>query len=168
MSSKGGVPMNTDWKSLRYRIRTTSLVGVSVYMLGAGVASTTAYTPNPNRDVRNDFSTAADTRTPTANAPSPAPELTKDETFTNQTEVRDYLFTLDDATRMVHLNIAAEVKHGLVRWELIDPTGTTRTRIGTTERASMGTTNIQAIKGEWHLRVTLEEATGSYHVHWVR
>jgi hypothetical protein len=160
--------MITDWKSLRYRIRTTSLVGVSVYMLGAGVASTTAYTPNPNRDVRNDLSTAADTRTPTANAPSPAPELTKDETFTNQTEVRDYLFTLDDATRMVHLNITAEVKHGLVRWELIDPTGTTRTRIGTTERASMNTTNIQTIEGEWHLRVTLEEATGSYHLHWVR
>jgi hypothetical protein len=168
MSWKRGVPMNTDWKRLRYRIRTTSLVGVSVYMLGAGVASTTAYTPNPNRDVRNDLSTAADTRTPTANAPSPAPELTKDETFTNQTEVRDYLFTLHDATRMVHLNITAEVKHGLVRWELIDPTGTTRTRIGTTERASMNTTNIQTIEGEWHLRVTLEEATGSYHVHWVR
>lgn len=160
--------MNTDWKSLRYRIRTTSLVGVAVYMLGAGVARARAYTPNPNRDVRNDFSTAADTRTPTANAPLPAPELTKNEAFTKQTEVRDYLFTLDDATRMVHLNITAEVKHGLVRWELIDPTGTTRTRIGTTERASMDTTNIQAIKGEWHLRVTLVEATGSYHVHWVR
>jgi hypothetical protein len=118
--------------------------------------------------VRNDLSIADDTRTVTTNATSPAPELTKDETFTNQTDVRDYLFTLDDATRMVHLNIAAEVKHGLVRWELIDPTGATRTRIGTTERASMDTTNIQAIEGEWHLRMTLEDATGSYHVHWVR
>jgi hypothetical protein len=39
--------MNTDWKSLRYRIRTTSLVGVSVYMLGAGVARPTfAITPS--------------------------------------------------------------------------------------------------------------------------
>lgn len=160
--------MNTDWKGLRHRIRATFLMGVLVYLLGAGVASTTAYTPNAKRDVRNDFSFADDTRTATTNAPSPAPELTKDETFTNQTDVRDYLFTLEDATRMVHLNIAAEVKHGLVRWELIDPTGTTRTKIGTTERASMDTTNIQAIKGEWHLRMTLEDATGSYHLHWVR
>jgi hypothetical protein len=160
--------MNTDWKGQRHRIRAAFLMGVLVYLLGAGVASTTAYTPNANRDVRNDFSTTDDTRTATTNAPSPAPELTKDETFTNQTDVRDYLFALDDAMRMVHLNIAAEVKHGLVRWELIDPTGTTRTKIGTTERASMDTTNIQAIKGEWHLRMTLEDATGSYHVHWVR
>jgi hypothetical protein len=160
--------MNSSRKTLCYRIRATFLMGVSVYLLGAGASRTTAYTPTANRDVRDDFSTAADTPTATTNAPSPAPELTKDETFTNQTDVRDYLFTLDDATRMVHLNIAAEVKHGLVRWELIDPTGTTRTRIGTTERASMDTTNIRAIRGEWHLRVTLEEATGSYHVHWAR
>lgn len=160
--------MNTDSKGLRHRIRATFLMGVFVYLLGAGVESTTAYTPNVNRDVRNDFPTGDDTPAAATKAPSPAPGLTKDETFTNQTDVRDYLFTLDDATRMVHLNIAAEVKHGLVRWELIDPTGTTRTRIGTTERASMDTTNIQAIKGEWHLRLTLEDATGSYQVHWVR
>jgi hypothetical protein len=159
--------MNTDW-GLRHRMRATFLMGVLVYLLGAGVASTTAYTPNANRDVRNDFSAADETPTATTNAPSPAPELTRDETFSNQTDVRDYLFTLDDATRTVHLNIAADVKHGRVRWELIDPTGTTRTKIGTTERASMDTTNIQAIKGEWHLRMTLEDATGSYHLHWVR
>ncbi|MGA7555537.1 MAG: hypothetical protein WBW54_17460 [Candidatus Acidiferrales bacterium] len=159
--------MNTDWTSLRGKIRATCLVGVSVYLLGAGVASTTAYTPSANRDVNYSFVTAGDTLTSPPNAPSPAPELTKDETFTNQTDVRDYLFTRDDATRMVHLNIAAEVKHGRVRWELIDPTGATRTEIRTTERASMDTTNIQAIKGEWHLRMTLEDATGSYHVHWV-
>ncbi|MGC1171398.1 MAG: hypothetical protein WA886_21015 [Candidatus Acidiferrales bacterium] len=159
--------MNTDWTSLRGKIRATCLVGVSVYLLGAGVASTTAYTPSANRDVTYSFVTAGDTLTSPPNSPSPAQELTKDETFTNQTDVRDYLFTLDDATRMVHLNIAAEVKHGRVRWELIDPTGATRTEIRTTERASMDTTNIQAIKGEWHLRMTLEDATGSYHVHWV-
>jgi hypothetical protein len=160
--------MNTNRRTLSYRIRPTFLMGVLVYLLGAGVPSTTAYTPNANRDVSYDFLTVADTSARILAAPSPASELTKDETFTNQTDVRDYLFTLDDATRMVHLNIAAEVKHGLVRWELLDPTGTTRTRIGTTERASMDTTNIQAIKGEWHLRMTLEDATGSYHVHWVR
>ncbi|MGB8441069.1 MAG: hypothetical protein WA603_25645 [Candidatus Acidiferrales bacterium] len=160
--------MNTDWTSLRRGMRATCLVGVSVYLLGAGVASTTAYTPNGNRDVNYSCVTAGDNLPAAAGAPSPAPEITKDETFTNQTDVRDYLFTLDDETRMVHLNIAAEVKHGRVRWELIDPTGATRTEIRTTERASMDTTNIQAIKGEWHLQMTLEDATGSYHVHWVR
>jgi hypothetical protein len=160
--------MNIDRSSLRGRMRATCLVAVSVYLLGAGVASTTAYTPNAKRDVNYDFVTAGDTLMAPASAPSPAPELTKDETFTNQTNVRDYLFTLDDATRMVHLNIAAEVIHGRVRWELMDPTGAMRTEIRTTERASMDTTNIQAIKGEWHLRMTLEHATGSYHVHWVR
>jgi hypothetical protein len=160
--------MNTDWVSLRRGMRAMCLVGVSVYLLGAGVGSTTAYTPNANRDVSDGFVSAGDSLMTPASTPSPAPELTKDETFTNQTDVRDYLFTLDDATRTVHLNIAAEVKHGRVRWKLIDPTGATRARIGTTERASMDTTNIQAIKGEWHLRMTLEDATGTYHVHWVR
>ncbi len=160
--------MNRDWTSLRRGIRATCLVGVSVYLLGAGVASTTAYTPSANRDVNYGFVTTGDSLMAPANAPSPAPELTKDETFTNQTDVRDYFFTLDDSTQLVHLNIAAEVKHGRVRWELIDPTGATRTEIRTTERASMDTTNIQAIKGEWHLRMTLEDATGNYHVHWVR
>jgi hypothetical protein len=161
--------MHTNWKSSRYRMRATFLMGVSFYSLGAGVASTTAYTPNANRDVRDDFSSAADTRTARATAPSPAAaELTKDESFSNQSDVRDYFFTLDDAMRMVHLYVAAEVKRGLVRWELIDPSGTARTRIGTTERASKDTTTIKAIKGEWHLRMTLEDATGSYHVHGVR
>lgn len=160
--------MNADWTSLRLRMSATFLMGVSVYLLGAAVASTTAYTPSANRDVLDGFSTPGDSATAPATAPSPVSELTKAEVFTNQTDVRDYFFTLRDATRMVHLNIAAEVKHGLVRWELIDPAGTTRAKVGTTERASMGTTDIQAIKGEWHLRVTLEEATGSYRVHWVR
>jgi hypothetical protein len=160
--------MNTDRTSLRRGMRATCLVGVSVYLLGAGVASTTAYTPNVNRDVSDGFMSAGDSLMMPATAPSSALELTKDETFTNRSDVRDYFFTLDDSARMVHLNIAAEVKHGRVRWELIDPTGATRARIGTTERASMDTTNIQAIKGEWHLRLTLEDATGSYHVHWVR
>jgi hypothetical protein len=166
--------MNTDRTSLRRGMRATCLVGVSVYLLGAGVASLTAYTLNANRDVSDGFVSAGDslmtpaTAPSTALAPAPAPELTKDESFTDQSDVRDYAFTLDDATRMVHLNIAAEVKHGRVGWELTDPMGATRARIGTTERASMDTTNIQAIKGEWHLRMTLEHATGSYHVHWVQ
>ena len=53
-------------------------------------------------------------------------------------------------------------------WELMDPTGEVRTSIGTTERANMDTTNIQAIKGEWLLRVTLNDAAGRYHISWTR
>jgi hypothetical protein len=75
---------------------------------------------------------------------------------------------LDGWSDMVHLNVSAEVEHGLVRWELIDPTGEVRANIGTTERGSMDTTNIQAMKGEWLLRVTLQDATGHYKIHWAR
>jgi hypothetical protein len=32
----------------------------------------------------------------------------------------------------------------------------------------MDTTNIQAIKGAWVLRVTLQDATGHYKMHWQR
>jgi hypothetical protein len=95
-------------------------------------------------------------------------ELKKDETFTNETKVVEYRFRLDSSSEMVHLNISAEVEHGLVRWELIDPTGQVRARIGTTERASMNTSDIQAIKGEWVLRMTLQDATGHYKIHWMR
>ncbi len=94
-------------------------------------------------------------------------ELTKDEKFTGQTNVREYRFTIDTDSGEVHLNVAAEIKHGLLRCELIDPTGAVRTRIGTTEHASMNTNDIKAIKGEWLLRMTLEDATGKYQVHWV-
>jgi hypothetical protein len=67
----------------------------------------------------------------------------------------------------VHLNVTAEIKQGLLRCELIDPTGAVRTKIGTTEHASMNTNDMKAIKGEWLLRLTLEDATGKYQVHWV-
>jgi hypothetical protein len=31
----------------------------------------------------------------------------------------------------------------------------------------MNTNDMKAIKGEWLLRLTLEDATGKYQVHWV-
>jgi hypothetical protein len=149
--------------------RATGLIGACAVLMGAVVFSMEA-SPNPGRDVLIRFpsdsaaSTSAD-RTPVIDE---QPELKKDESFTSETKVVEYRFRLDSSSDMVHLNISAEVEHGLVRWELIDPTGAVRTRIGTTERANMDTTNIQAVKGEWLLRVTLKEATGHYKIHWIR
>lgn len=150
---------------IRYGIRTLGLVAACVYLLGPAASNNAARVPNANRDVesslQSDFGSS-----PTAFA-SPL-ELTKDEKFTNQTDVREYRFTLDTDNGDVHLTVNAEIKHGSLRCELIDPTGAVRTRIGTTEHASMNTSEIKAIKGEWLLRVTLESATGKYQVHWVR
>jgi hypothetical protein len=150
---------------MQYGIRTLGLAAACVYLLGPAASNHAARVPNANRDVesslQSDFGSS-----PTAVA-SPL-ELTKDEKFTNQTDVREYRFTLDTDNDDVHLTVNAEIKHGSLRWELIDPTGAVRTRIGTTEHASMNTSDIKAIKGEWQLRVTLQSATGKYQVHWLQ
>jgi hypothetical protein len=167
---QGGVPMNMDNGKVRQGIRYVGLAMACAFLLGPVVFALAASSPNPRRDVRIDFpseiaaTTAAD-RTLVADA---QPELKKDESFTNETKVAEYRFRLDSSSDMVHLKVSAEVEHGLVRWELIDPTGEVRANIGTTEHASMDTTNIQAIKGEWLLRVTLQDATGRYHINWIR
>jgi hypothetical protein len=162
--------MTLDSDKLRPAIRVAGLVGAYAFLLGPVVLGTAATSPNLRRDVLIEFpsnvatTTAAD-RTLMADA---QPELKKDESFTNETKVVEYRFRLDGSTDMVHLNISAEVEHGLVRWELIDPTGEVRASIGTTERARMNTTDIQAIKGEWLLRIMLRDASGHYKIHWQR
>jgi hypothetical protein len=162
--------MNIDSGKLRSAIRVAGLVGAYAFLLGPVVFDTAASSPNPRHDVLIEFpsnastTTAAD-RTLVSDA---QPELKKDESFTNETKVVEYRFRLDSSLDMVHLNISAEVEHGRVRWELIDPTGEVRANIGTTERASMNTTDIQAIKGEWLLRVTLQDASGHYKIRWQR
>jgi hypothetical protein len=162
--------MNVDSGKVRRGIRVAGLLGACALIAGPIVFSTAASWPSPRRDVRVDIPSnpppmmSADRTLVT----DEQPELKKDESFTNETKVVDYRFRLDSSSDMVHLNISAEVEHGLVRWELIDPTGAVRTRIGTTVRANMDTTNIQAIKGEWMLRVTLKDATGHYKIHWIR
>jgi len=151
-------------------IRTLGLVAACVYLLGPAASDNAARVPNANRDVdsslQSDF-VSSSVLSPAA-APASTSELTKDESFTNQSDVREYRLTLDNDSDDVHLTVNAEINHGLLRWELIDPTGAVRTRIGTTEHASMDTSNIKAIKGEWLLRMTLESATGKYQVHWVQ
>jgi len=162
--------MNIDCSKLRRTIRFAGLLAACAFVLGNVVLGTAAFSPNPRRDVSIDFpsdipaTTPAD-RTLVADA---QPDLKKDERFTNETKVVEYRIRLDGLSDMVHLNVSAEVEHGLVRWELIDPNGEVRANIGTTERASMDTTNIQAMKGEWLLRVTLQDATGHYKIHWAR
>lgn len=95
-------------------------------------------------------------------------ELKKDESFTNETDVQEYKFSLDKSSGTVHLNVAAEIQRGRIRWELIDPAGAVRSKVGITEHGSMNTDGIKSIKGEWLLRVTLEDATGNYHLHWTQ
>jgi hypothetical protein len=167
---KRGVPMIMHPGKLRRGIRYAGLVGACALLLGPVVFRTAASSPNPRRDVLIDFpsddaAAMAGDRTLAADA---QPELKMDESFTKQTKLVEYRFRLDSSWGVVHLNISAEVGHGLVRWELIDPTGEVRARIGTTERASMNTTDIQAIRGEWLLRMTLQDATGRYHIDWSR
>ncbi|HEY4880068.1 MAG TPA: hypothetical protein VIH97_13180 [Candidatus Acidoferrales bacterium] len=164
-------------KSIR-GMRVASLVGVCVCVLGLAASNGSASLPNPHRDVNNDFASSivapssADGEHTTATAAEfsaasdAKSKLNQEERFTNKTDRLEYRLRLENPADMVHLTVSAEVAHGLVRWELIDPTGATRSRIGTTERASMDTTNIQVIKGEWVLRMTLQDATGRYHICW--
>jgi hypothetical protein len=100
--------------------------------------------------------------------PATSEKLEKDESFTDQSRVDEYKFSIDNSAGIVHLKVDAVIHHGRVRWELIDPSGTVRSRVGTTERGSMDTEDIKAIKGEWLLRMTLEDATGKYHVRWTQ
>jgi hypothetical protein len=105
---------------------------------------------------------------PVTAVPATSEKLEKDESFTDQSRIEEYKFNIDNSTGMVHLKVDAEIQRGRVQWELIDPAGTVRSRVGTTERGSMDTDDIKAIKGEWRLRMTLEEATGKYHVRWTQ
>jgi hypothetical protein len=152
-------------RGTRKGIGPLGLAAACIFLLGPAASNNFARVPNPDRDL--DTSLQANISPSQTAAADSKSELTKDEKFTGQTNVREYRFTIDTDSGEVHLNVAAEIKHGLLRFELIDPTGAVRTKIGTTEHASMNTNNIKAIKGEWLLRVTLEDATGKYQVHWV-
>ena len=166
-------------KSIR-GMRVTCLVGACVCVLGLAASNGGASLPNPHRDVSNDFASgiaapiSADGEDATATAgefstaSDAKSKLNQEERFTNKTDTVEYRLRLVNPADTVQLTVSAEVEHGLVRWELIDPTGATRSRIGTTERASMDTTNIQVIKGEWVLRVSLQDATGRYHICWAQ
>jgi hypothetical protein len=149
----------------RYGIRALGLVTACIFLLGPEASNNAARVPQPNRDVETSLPGSMDS-SQTAAAVSKS-GLSKDKKFTSQTDVREYRFTINTNNGEVHLEVTAEIKHGLLRCELIDPTGAVRTRIGTTEHASMNTTDMKAIKGEWLLRMTLEGATGKYQVHWV-
>jgi hypothetical protein len=155
---------------IQHGIRTLGLVAACVYLLGPAAPENAAHVPNANGDVDLSFQSdfvSSSVLSP-AVAADPTSELSRDESFTNRSDVRDYRLTLDNDQDNVHLAVNAEIKHGLLRWELIDPTGAVRTRIATTEHASMDTSDIKSIKGEWLLRMTLESATGKYQVHWVQ
>ena len=105
---------------------------------------------------------------PVTAVPATSEKLEKDERFTDQSKVEEYKFNIDNSAGMVHLKVDAEINHGRVQWELIDPSGTVRSRVRITEHGSMDTDDIKAIKGEWRLRMTLEDATGQYRVRWTQ
>jgi hypothetical protein len=151
---------------IQYGIRTLALVAASVGLPGPAASNHLARVPNANRDLES--SLPSEFASSPAAAAASTSELTKQESFTNQTDVREYRFTLDTDNDDLALTVNAEIKHGLLRFELIDPAGAVRTRIRTTERASMNASDIKAIQGECLLRVTLESATGKYQVHWVQ
>ena len=164
-SPDGGVFMKIAAGRNQYSLGVLGFVAGAVYLLGPAARNNAARVPNANRDVES--SLQADFVWWPAAAAAPTSELTKDASFTNQSDVREYRFTLDTDSDDVHLTMNAEIKQGLLRFESIDPTRAVRTRIGTTERASMDTGDIKAINGEWLLQMTLESATGKYQVRWV-
>lgn len=104
----------------------------------------------------------------TAIAPTSPDELKVGENFTAQTKDHDYRFKLDGSRDTLHLRVSAELSGGKIEWDLIDPTGKVRTHIGITEHGSMDSADMKTIKGEWLLRIKLEDATGKYDIHWTQ
>jgi hypothetical protein len=160
--------MKADHSRLQRGIRHAGLAGACVFLLGPRLFGTAASSPNLRRDVLIDLPSeaipaASANRTLVVDAQR---ALKKHESFTNATKVVEYRYRLDAWSDIPRLDVCGEIKHGLLRWELIDPTGEARANIGTTERASMNTWNLPAMKGEWVLRITLQDATGSYEIHW--
>jgi hypothetical protein len=158
--------MNRVSGRLRQAITAVGVIGVCIFLLGPIVFGTAAYSPNPRRDVFIDVPSEV-----VATAPTPGGGATKESrtvNFVNRTNVVEYPFHLDNATDVVRLNLSVEVEHGLVRWELMDPAGAVRSEIGTTERASMDETELTGMEGKWILRMNFEDATGRYHISWVR
>jgi hypothetical protein len=103
-----------------------------------------------------------------ATSPAPPDHLDVGEKFMEQTKDHDYRFKLDGSRDTLHLRVSAEVHRGRIEWDLIDPTGKVRTHIGITEHGNMDTGDMKTIKGEWLLRIKLEDATGKYDIHWTQ
>jgi len=158
--------MKIDRCKVGQGIRCAGLVGACAFLLGPTVFGTAASSPNPRRDVLIDIPSEA---VATATAPVGAESKeAKTVSFVKSTKVVEYPFQLDNATDVVRLNLAVEVEHGLVRWELIDPAGAVRTNIRTTERARMDDTDLTGMQGKWVLRMNFEDATGRYDISWSR
>jgi hypothetical protein len=161
-----GVPMKMDGGKIRQAICAVGLVGACAFLLGPVVFGTAASSPNARRDVLIEFPSEATARVPTPGGHDS--KETRTVSFVNRTDALEYPFQLDNTTEMVRLNLSVEVEHGLVRWELIDPAGVVRSDIRTTERARMDDTELSGMQGKWVLRMHFEDATGRYHIGWIR
>ena len=159
--------MNMDRGRLWQGTRIAFFVGLGIGALGAIFADSAASSPNLVHAMARDVVSSTVGLPPGVGARS-ASEQKRDVSFANSTEVVAYPFHLDNSTDVVRLSLSVEVEHGLVRWELIDPSGAVRSRIGTTERASMDETELKGMKGDWLLRMNFQDATGRYEIRWVQ
>jgi hypothetical protein len=161
-----GVPMNTDLGKVRRRIRAVALAGAYALVLGSIVFGAAASSLRSRRDVHVD--TRSEAIATVATETGGASKESRTASFVNRTNVVEYPLHLDSATEVVRLSLSVEVEHGLVRWELTDPTGAVRSKIRTTGRARMEDTELTGMQGKWVLRMNFEDATGRYHVSWSR
>jgi len=158
--------MKINHEKLRQSVRVLALVCACGSVLGIVVFAAAASSPSPRRDVTMGVPPDADALVPADDGAATGEK--KSESFVKRTNVVEYPFQLDHSTDVVRLNLSVEVEHGLVRWELIDPSGAVRSNISTTERARMDDTELTGMQGKWVLRMNFEDATGRYQIDWSR
>jgi hypothetical protein len=158
--------MRINHEKLLQAVRVLALAGAWGSVLGIAVFAAAASSPNPDRDVL--MSGPSDVDGLVLAASGAATGERRSESFVSRTNVVEYPFQLDRETDVVRLNLSVEIEHGLVRWELIDPSGAVRSNIRTTERARMDDTELAGMQGKWVLRMKFEDATGRYEIDWSR
>jgi hypothetical protein len=158
--------MRINYEKLRQAARGLALVGACGSVLGMAVFGATASSPNPRRDVLIAVPSDVDALAPAEGGAAIGEK--RSESFVSRTNAVEYPFQLDRETDVVRLNLSVEVEHGLVRWELIDPSGAVRSNIRTTERARMDDAELTGMQGKWVLRMNFEDATGRYQLDWSR
>jgi hypothetical protein len=104
--------MKTVAERVQHGIGTLGLVIACIYLLGLAAPNHTARVPKSNRDIETSLQPNIHS-VPTA-APASKFELTKDEEFTSQTDVREYRLPINTDNGEVHLNVTAEIKRGLL------------------------------------------------------
>jgi hypothetical protein len=158
--------MRINYERLRHAGRVLALVGACGSVLGIAVFAAAASSPNARRDVLMSVPSDVEVLAPVEGGAATGEK--RSESFVNRTNAVEYPFQLDRETDVVRLNLSVAVEHGLVRWEVIDPSGAVRSNISTTERARMDDTELTGMQGKWVVRMNFEDATGRYEIAWSR